>query len=81
MEDDFFMLLLNNVNKNLKEKLNILLSECKRFDITIESILDEEYNNIKIFVDNLSSPTIIEIIQGTFIIFAEMQIAMFQWKL
>ncbi len=75
------MLLLNNVNKNLKEKLNILLSECKRFDITIESILDEEYNNIKIFVDNLSSPTIIEIIQGTFIIFAEMQIAMFQWKL
>ncbi|WP_406789534.1 hypothetical protein [Clostridium neuense] len=57
------MILLNNINKNLKEKLNRLLSDCKRFDITIESILDEEYNNIKIFVDNLSSSTIIEIIQ------------------
>ncbi|MFL0252876.1 hypothetical protein ACJDT4_20935 [Clostridium neuense] len=54
---------MNNINKNLKEKLNRLLSDCKRFDITIESILDEEYNNIKIFVDNLSSSTIIEIIQ------------------
>lgn len=64
------MILLNSVNKNLKENLNILLGDCKRFDITIESILDEEYNNIKIFVDNPSSPTIVEIVQGTFIIFA-----------
>lgn len=67
------MILLEHINKDLRDKLTILLKDCIRYDITIDKILDDEYKeckNIKIYVDSITSPDIIEIIQGTFIIFA-----------
>lgn len=65
------MILLKDINIKLKEKLDMLLKDCPRFDITMESILEgQSGNNIKIFVDNVVSPTAVVIIQGTFIIFA-----------
>lgn len=66
------MIPLKDINKDLKSKLAILLKDSSRFDITIETLLDEEpsTHNIKVFVNNITSPTIVQIIQGTFIILA-----------
>mgnify|MGYP004572075523 CR=1 FL=1 len=66
------MILLKDINKDLKSKLAILLKNSPKCDITIETLLDNKTStyNIKVLVDNITSPTIVQIIQGTFIILA-----------
>lgn len=66
------MIRLKYIDKELKSKLIRLLKNSPKFDISVETLLDNEYQkfNIKVLVDSITSPTIIEIIQGTFIILA-----------
>ena len=72
LESRSFMIRLKYIDKELKSKLIRLLKNSPKFDISVETLLDNEYQkfNIKVLVDSITSPTIIEIIQGTFIILA-----------
>ena len=65
------MVVLMQLTPAISSKIEPLLKNCKKFDMSIDSILEGQTGgNIKIILDNIVRPEVVQISQGTFTNFA-----------
>jgi hypothetical protein len=65
------MFILTQLTPTISLKIEPMLKNYKKFDMSIDSILEgQSGGKIRIILDNIESPEVMQILQGTFTSFA-----------